>query len=198
MALIQIDSFKELFNVGVGQAAGILNQMVGTNIKLEVPDLEIIRQKRNLENIEIINKEVLSAIEEKFEGVFSGKAILAFPLRSASRLVSLLIGEEIGSPDLNSAMIGTITEVGNILINALLGTIGNIFKAKLTLSFPHHFKGFGIDLIDIEEETPQEFVIIICKTRFSAEKLQIIGYFFLIIETQAMERLLSAMDKKME
>ena len=39
----QLDAIRELFNVGVGQAAGMLNQMLDISVKLRVPHVFVLR-----------------------------------------------------------------------------------------------------------------------------------------------------------
>uniref|UniRef100_A0ACD5GZE0 Uncharacterized protein n=1 Tax=Desertifilum tharense IPPAS B-1220 TaxID=1781255 RepID=A0ACD5GZE0_9CYAN len=54
---------------------------------------------------------------------------MIFPTESASTLVSLLTGEKPGTPDLEAVKIGTLLEVGNIVLNGVVGTVSNLFPA---------------------------------------------------------------------
>jgi len=39
---LQLDTLREIINVGVGYAAGSLNELVGTPISLRVPEVEVL------------------------------------------------------------------------------------------------------------------------------------------------------------
>ena len=132
----QIDAIKELFNLGVGQSANLLNEMLDTKISLEIPDVEIISAKNYLEKTSSISTNSFCVVEQSFDGFLTGKASLAFPPDSAYRLVSLLTGEKIGSHELGSVIDGTLVEVGNIVINGLLGSVSNTFNSGFNISLP--------------------------------------------------------------
>ncbi|MGL4619165.1 MAG: hypothetical protein ACRCZS_08915, partial [Chroococcidiopsis sp.] len=113
----QIDALKELINIGVGRAASLLNEMVGFPIRLEIPFIQVFAvEDLQQELIARFNKNYLATVRLGFTGSINGSAELVFPTESASTLVSVLTGEDLGSPDLDAVKIGTLTEVGNIVI----------------------------------------------------------------------------------
>ncbi len=56
----QIDALKELVNIGIGRAAGVLNQMVSAHIKLQVPRIQIITLRDLTEEIKDIDVDLLA------------------------------------------------------------------------------------------------------------------------------------------
>ncbi|MFP5259477.1 MAG: chemotaxis protein CheC, partial [Acidobacteriota bacterium] len=46
LSSLQLDILQELINIGVGRAAGMLNQMVNTHIQLQVPVLRVLTPKQ--------------------------------------------------------------------------------------------------------------------------------------------------------
>lgn len=97
-----IDALKELINIGVGRAAGVLNQMVHSHILLRVPAVEVLTLRELRRNMAGLGAEPVAAVRLSFDGDFSGEAELVFPPDSASRLVSLLTNESMGTPDLDA------------------------------------------------------------------------------------------------
>jgi len=137
----QLDALQELVNIGIGQAAGVLNDMIDSPIRLQIPYLQILTPIDVEEELEQhLNGEQIAAVQLKFTGSFGGIAQLVFPTNSAALLVTMLTGEE-GTHDLDSVKIGTLSEVGNIVINGVMGAISNVLQQRLNYSIPTIAKG---------------------------------------------------------
>ena len=126
----QIDTLKELVNIGMGQAAGVLNEMVSAHIKLSVPLVEIVSLSGLNHKLQLLSKDRLAKVQINFNGPFSGTAAMVLAPASAVNLVATLTGEQPGTPDLDSVRAGTLSEVGNIVINGVMGTIVNVLKQR--------------------------------------------------------------------
>jgi len=112
---VQIDAIKELVNIGIGRAAGTLNAMVKSPIKLEVPTVKVMTPKEVESELENLRSGHLASVSLKFSGPFSGLGELVFPTDSASKLVSVLTESDPALDDMDSIRMGVISEVGNIL-----------------------------------------------------------------------------------
>ncbi len=98
----QLDALKELINIGVGRAAGMLNQILDNHVYLQVPDAKILSLMEIQEHkVAEFDVEKLSAVRLLFKGPFSGTASLVFPQDSAGKLVNILTGEEPDAIDLD-------------------------------------------------------------------------------------------------
>ncbi len=135
------DILKEIVNIGVGRAAGILNRMSRTHIMLNVPQLSFF----SVEEIDALEEELfdqqVSSIHLAFDGGFSGGAALLFSPESASSLVSIIINEEEIPFDEDSLRIGTLQEVGNIVLNGVMGSITNFMKTHVRYYPPEYREG---------------------------------------------------------
>src|SRR5512134_1089038 len=109
----QIDALKELINIGVGRASGVLSSMIECKISLQVLHIKVLTLSELNEEVERIGYGRLAAVKLGFKGSFAGTAALVFPPDSAAKLVSLLVREEDDTPDLDSVRVGTLNEVGN-------------------------------------------------------------------------------------
>ena len=141
----EIDALRELINIGVGRAAGALNDMVGAHVQLHVPSVRLVSLADIGETTKSIAGQKLAAVRLDFSGEIQGTARLVFPADSASKLVTLLTGEELGTPDLDSLRAGTLTEVGNILLNGVMGSISNVLERHVSYQLPTY-----------SEETPED------------------------------------------
>jgi chemotaxis protein CheC len=194
---LQLDAFRELVNIGVGRAAAALNEMLESPITLEVPEVSMI-------GYEDLNAEAgdgsgdsdstYSCVQLGFHGSFSGTAALVFPPASAVKLVASLTGEVPETPGLNGVMAGTLNEVGNIIINCVIGTIGNIIEKPFDFSIPNYIQGKLKNLIGMQLKAQPKRILLV-KTHFTVQDRHIDGNILLVFEATSFDTLLKAIDR---
>ncbi len=193
----QLDALSELMNIGVGRAAGMLNQMLGSPIELYVPLVKILLASELNRELGQPAHEMLSFVRLPFRGPIQGTAALLFPSDSAAKLVAALTGEEPGTPDLDSVRAGTLSEVGNIVINGVMGSIGNILHLPLTYDLPTYLEASLPQLFgrtDPDAAAVSDPMVLLAHTRFAVRNLEIQGSILLIFEVLAFDALLTAVD----
>lgn len=191
----QLDLLKELINIGVGKAAGLINQMVSTHVSLDLPEILVLSPAECEGRLGHGYDQTLSTVRLGFRGPFSGWAGLVFPKQSASWLVSQMLGQDLdGYPmDLDSLRIGTIQEVGNIVLNGVMGSIVNVLGVGVDYFPPDYFESNIADLFKDGGESPQ--VIILIKARFSLEGTVAEGDILIFFHMATFENLLAALDR---
>lgn len=188
----QLDALQELVNVGVGQAAGMLNEMIEFRIHLQVPVLQLLTPDELQEKLgQRLGQGQLSAVQLDFKGSFSGMAQLVFPTESAATLVAVLTGEKLTSPDLDSLKIGTLTEVGNIVINGVMGSIGNMLVQPLHYEVPTYIEE---DMAHLMPHEQADSTVILAQARFNVEELQVQGDIVLFFNFGSFDTLLMAIN----
>ena len=136
LTLSHIDALQELVNIGVGRAAGVLNDMLASPIQLNIPEVRLLTpEELKLELKNQFGDSLLATVQLSFSGSFSGTAELVFPTESAATLVSVLTGEAPGTPDLDVVKIGALLEIGNIVLNGIMGSLSNALIEHLDYSF---------------------------------------------------------------
>jgi len=190
----QIDALTELINIGVGRAAGMLNQIIETHVYLQVPSIKIFPYSQLKQVLKNVVKTALSVVRLVFKGPFSGTALLAFPPKSASNLVNMLTREEADTSDLDSIRIGALTEVGNIVLNGVMGSMSNILQEHLTYSIPVYVEDTIEHLLHEDNWSPDS-TIILAKTALNIEKLQIKGDIILLFRVDLFNTLMEALNK---
>ncbi|WP_244532780.1 chemotaxis protein CheC [Geitlerinema sp. PCC 9228] len=178
----ELNALQELVNLGVGSAAGTLNEMLDTHIDLQVPYVQTypFSEAKHL-LVERLNSQIISSVQLHFSGTFTGMAQIVFPTESASALISELTGEEIGSCDLDAVKVGTLSEVGNIVLNGVMGTIGNILHEPLQYSLPAYVEN-TVDQLLTSPDFSTDTTIILVQTHFSIQALQVTGDIILIFK----------------
>lgn len=187
-----MDALREIINIGVGKAAGTLNELLAHHITLEVPRIVIIHSNDLGEHISKRSEETLSLVTLPFSGQFSGLSTLLFSMDSASKLVDMLMGEEIPVGDLDAIKTGTLTEIGNILLNAVVGSIGNILNSRLSYSIPtYHVGSLRNILLPILQQESEALEV---TTRFTVQSRHITGEILLLFKVGSFDSFIEALE----
>ena len=190
----QIDALTELINIGVGRSADVLNNMLTSHIELQVPFVKVLLPEDFKKETEILGPHILSAIHLVFKGTFSGTAQLIFPAATASKLVTAITGEEAEGEDLDEIRSGTLCEIGNVVLNGLMGSISNVLKMHLNYNVPTYMEGKVENLMAISGDPGSNEKILLARTRFIIRDLKIEGDIVVFFEMGALDALLEAID----
>lgn len=191
---LQIDAFTELVNIGVGKAASSLNDIVDSHIVLSVPHIDILPLKDLNTVITTVQEQPLTSVSQDFKGDYTGSAALIFPRESAVKLVSVLTGTEIESAGLDAVRSGTLLEIGNIVINSILGTISNELKSSLSFALPDYSEDDIITLISRYREPSEDGLIIFAKADMNIREHEIRGFIVFIFKINDLKDLISSID----
>ena len=128
------DALTEIINIGVGYSAGILQSMLDCHIELHIPRVEVMRAEDLPKHIGL----PVASVHLGFSGFMMGDAVMLFPREAARNLAALLNQESPDSPHLDFLCGSTLTEVGNILLNGIVGTISNLLDLHLDYNVPEY------------------------------------------------------------
>ena len=143
------DALAEIANMGVGRAATSLRQMVGEQVLLSVPAVNIVTRQTASGFVECGNEAELVAVQQLFDGPFAGSALLIFPAAQSLELVRLIVGDEHTLEDVIDLEQEALAETGNIILNACLATIANMLHHTMRMSLPKVIRGDGETLFDV-------------------------------------------------
>lgn len=133
------DAFQEIFNIGIGRAARSLSKLVYEEVKLSVPKLEILEPHHLAGYIADQFHEDIACVRQRFTGTTDGTAYLLLSANSGRSLVNALVRDRSADAqevDFGEAERGLLTEVGNILINSLVGTLANTLGINFDFEQP--------------------------------------------------------------
>ncbi len=191
-----IDVLKELVNIGVGRAAASLNELVHHHVSLDVPFVKVLTPIQYKQEMEYLGDKKMATVKIGFRGPFSGTAALVVSLASASKLVSVLTGGASSSESrLNAVGEETLREVGNIVINGIMGSLGNMLKQHLTYTLPSYIVENTAREILLSEKIGNDTVFLLIRTRFKVRELEIEGNIIILFTVGAFDILLSAIDE---
>jgi chemotaxis protein CheC len=177
----------------VSRAAGSLRKMVGRQVLLSVPAIEIIGQSEAAARIMEREEGELMAVRQDFSGAFSGSALLIFPQTSSLELIRAVVGEALSAAEVAELEQEALAETGNIILNGCLGTMANILRQSLTMTLPEVFRGSGSALFHLQDEPQQlqdggpqpDGLILFLYINFSVLGRDIRGYIAMLLDMPA-------------
>jgi len=186
----QHDALTEMINIGIGHSASTLNALIHHKIRLSVPQIEIVSIEKMRNNIPIHEGNNISSVSMGFHGCFDGTATLMFPLNAAQILVSELIDEASDLTELDDLHSSTLAEVGNILLNGVMGSLSNVLASKLDYSVPVYQE---ISMRNMFAHQQAETVLI-ARAHFYIDELCVEGNVVLFFDLKAFHALIDAID----
>lgn len=194
---IKEDILKEIININVGQAASLLSEMVNKKIELKVPKLRILDGETDFTHTDCPNllKGALMVSSIKFENELNGKAELIFPANHIKKLTSLCTGEECFDLEtFTDTDFDVIKELGNIILNAVIGGLGNFLNMAIDYSMPE-VKLF--DTIEVQEvlKKKKKANILILFVNFKIGGTQVNGALIVTFTIDSMRDLMDKLDE---
>lgn len=194
LSLVQMDALREIGNIGAGNAATALSQLLNKRIDMTVPRVSVLPLERV--------PEVLGGPENIVAGIFlrvlgnaPGSVMFMLPRNSALVLVDMLLGKEIGTTKmLNDIDQSALKEIGNILAGSYLNALSMLTTLTLLPSVPAlAFDMLGAILSVVLAELGQvgDYALVI-ETEFSETNKEVKGHFFLIPDPGSLNIILKA------
>lgn len=191
----QIDALTEVINIGAGRAASSLSELIGERIVLSVPSIVASNSESLSNHVEHGTEDIDIAITQDFEGTVSGRALLAFPRSSGIKLGKILGGVDDSIDELDFDLSGILEEVGNIVLNGVLGSLSNLLATHLTYRVPQLSSDSSVpELVDRYSTGGQETEkqVLLADARFEVASRRISGSLVLAFSLGSIEEILKS------
>ena len=177
---LQRDAITEAINISMGKAASTFNAMIQEHISLSVPKINFVSSEEALDILKLPHEKEVCYIMQKFSGsFFTSDAMLVFAQDESLELVKLFLGEDTPVEEMTTLEREAMSEIGNIILNACIGSLSNILKDRIAGTLPTFRKCKAHTLFINEKE---EEVLLLIFIDFGIESKAIKGYIVLILE----------------
>jgi len=189
----QKDALTEVVNVGAGRAAAALNNLIEGHVTLKVPQVELLTIDSVGTALKSLARESVASVQMGFKGSLDGSAFLVFPHQSAVKLVEIVAGADSALVDLDDIQASTLTEVGNIVISGVMGTLASLLNKAVRYSLPVYEQHPDVELL--ASRRAQNPLILLAKTSFTIRRaVTIEGHLLLLFELNSLDSLLSILQ----
>ena len=183
---LERDALTELVNIGVSRAAAALRKMVGEEVLLSVPAVEILANRAAAAVISERESDRLVAVREDFSGAFSGRALLIFPQANSLELVRAVAGEHMSADDAAEMENEALAETGNVILNGCLGSMANMLQRSLTMSLPEVIRGNGTQMFRDTSREDDDGLVLFLYINFVVKQKNIRGYIAILMDLPAL------------
>jgi chemotaxis protein CheC len=194
---LERDTITELINIGVGRAAASLSEMVDQPVELTVPTIAFVERFTDV-NLVANPLELVSSVTQSFSGPFKGDALLVFPEKRSFELVRRLLKVDVPLESLSDLEQEALMEVGNIILNACLGSISNVLGRPIHCSMPVFRKCESRSLLPHEVNKPGNQVLMVLHVQFMLRQNDIDGYVLFVMDLDSIQTLRELVTRFLE
>jgi chemotaxis protein CheC len=195
----QRDALVELLNIGFGRAGAALSKLTGQRVLLEVPEVAIHPVSQLDASLGRVTATKVASVHQVFKGPVGGDALLILDPVAASSLKELLTDEPALPLELDTSSREVLTEVGNILLNACIGTFGNLLRVPVSFSVP------DVDVASLRTVMERMIAVgdalryaLVVTAGFRLRDAEVTGYVVIVLTVQSLTRLLVALESWVE
>ena len=196
LTVVQREALVELLNIGFGRAAAALSQLTGQRVLLEVPQVSVHGIQELNDALHTVLGDEVASVHQIFSGPVAGDALLVLDHKAALMLKELLTDEPPLPLPLDATAREVLTEVGNILLNACLGTFGNLLQVQVSFSIPH----LNLDTL---HHLMQSLVVnrvglnyaLVVRAAFRLRDAEVSGYIVIVLSVASLARLIQGIEE---
>lgn len=191
---LYMDVLREIGNIGAGNAATSLAQMLQSKVDIKVPKIDLLDFSQVGEAMGGEEK-IMAGIYLGIEGDLTGSIMFLVEESCAHILVAKLMGMEV-DPDAEFDDIGksALNEIGNIITGAYLSSLSTLTNLTAVATIPSlciDMAGAILSVPAIEFGTMGDKMLMI-ETAFT-DDVDINGYFILCPDLESYDKLLGAL-----
>ncbi len=193
----QLEVFREIGNIGAGNATTALASLLDKKMTMSVPEVKIL-PFNEITNILNGPENIVAGVMIDMSGDLQGYILLVLDARDAQKMIAILTEadpEAMSEADLEALDLTDLTEIANILVGAYLSAISAMTGLTIIPSVPE----LTIDMAAAIMSVPAiEYgkigdSVLFLGTQFTDEKQKLHGHFFLIPDFTSYKILLNSL-----
>lgn len=189
---MQHDALGEIFNIGVGRAASSLSLIVNDEVLLTAPEVTLVRIDQAAKLLQSAELQQFSSVSQTFSGPFEAQALLVFPEANALEIVRLMVGPHMSIEELAEFEQEAMCEIGNIILNACMSSLADIFRVSFNSTLPLHRFGNAENLPVLEGDENQMVLLLQVDMVISQQHIQ--GHILFLLSVSSMNSLLACLN----
>ena len=191
------DALREVGNVGTGNAATALSKLLNRHIEIIIPETKFIPLSEFADEFGGAEKIVVSTYL-KILGDLTGEALFIFPVKSAEKIVDVMMNRPIGASEMIDEMAqSAFKEMSNIFTGAYLNSLADFLSIKILPSVPHITTDMLQPIIDfvLAKVANHSNSILSIKTKIEIKDVDIEGHFIMLFDMASMNKVLHLLKK---
>ncbi|MGI6435406.1 MAG: chemotaxis protein CheC [Syntrophomonadaceae bacterium] len=197
LSSMQLDALREIGNIGAGNAATAMAELIKAKIDMNVPNVKILPFGDVPDLLGGADCHIIG-IYLDVGGSVSSNILFILPIEQACLLVDLLMGKEVGeskADNLGEIELSAMREMGNIIAATYLNALAAFTGLTLRPSVPAlaiDMAGAVLDAVLARFGEVADHVLLL-ETCFKKDVHNVVGHFLLLPEPEALDTILSAL-----
>lgn len=195
---IEMDSLKEIGNVGVGNAATALSKMINKKVDITIPDAEFVSIQRFPEKAGG-PETVVDCLYVPTTGDINGNALFFFRRECALKFVDLIMGKEPGTTkEMDDMDKSSFQEMANIVSAAYLNSMANMLGMAIMPEPPKLASDMLQSVIDgiLAGIAKHANEVLYIQTQIKINDINVHANFTLLLDTESLNVLMSKLKEK--
>ncbi|MBU3214294.1 chemotaxis protein CheC [Clostridium estertheticum] len=191
LTTMQLDVLQEVGNIGAGNAATALSELLNEKVDMSVPAVNIIPFDDIFSSIDV--EVVVIGVVVRVLGDIPGNILFTLEKDVALKIISKLVGEE--QQQITELGNSALCEIGNIISSSFMNAIAELTKLEVRPSVP----AVALDMMAailsttfIESGQFDEYILDL-ETNFLQENEKIRGHFYYIPMPGSLEKILNSL-----
>lgn len=192
---MQLDALSEVSNIGAGNAATALSQLLSKKIDMTVPAIKIIPFDSVFEKLG--GEEVAIGVIVRVLGDTPGNILFVFEKETAFGIIEALLGRK--GETLDEMGSSVLCELGNIISSSYMNAISKFTNLAITVSVPavtYDMLGAILSTTFIESGQFDDNVLDFETAFLQDNNKKISGHFYYIPMPGSLEKILNALGLK--
>jgi len=170
---IHIDVLREIGNIGAGNAATSLSQMLSKRIDMNVPEVSILKYDDAIESIGGAEN-VVVGILVSFNGDIDGVILFLLKKEFVHLILNSLLGTELCNfEEISEMELSALSEIGNIMVSSYVNSIASLTNMTIDITVPSlniDMAGALLDAVAVEFAEAADKVIFIKEKYFYGQE----------------------------
>ncbi|MDF2676543.1 MAG: CheC, inhibitor of methylation [Bacillota bacterium] len=168
-----IDVLKEIGNIGAGNAATSLSQMLSKTIEMNVPEVDILNLDDAIDTMGG-HENIVVGVLVSFYGDIDGVILFLLKKEFVHLILNSLMGTELNSfEEISEMEMSALSEIGNIMVSSYVNSIASLTEMAIDITVPSvciDMTGAIIDAVASEFSEVSDKVMFIKEKYFCGEE----------------------------
>ena len=201
---MELDIIQEVINIGMGDAAASLSELLKTRVIIRAPQILVLDLKGVYAHIQEEIRSLGVYIAQNFEGFVKGRTILFYTKDCSLALLNRLYPESVKTSALSASGMATLQEIGNIIMVSCISTVADMMEDAFRFSMPAatleisktYFENLLKDLEEFDKVILVKNEMVVLRDR-PAKSDPIAGYFFVLLSFDDFQKLITKLQNKL-
>ena len=186
-----LDALAEMLNIGSGNAATALSQMIKKRIDIKIPSVTL-STIADAQNVFGDSERIVTSVYLQILGDATGVMLFSFDKNEAKKFADLVQGQKPGTTKvLNEMSSSALKEAATILSGSCLNAMAKVLNMKLLISAPGIIEDMGgaiISAVLAETQQNADYALVMNTDLYVVDE-KVVAYFFFVPEAKSLNNI---------